>query len=340
MGESSIEWTDVTWNPLRGCTEVSPGCARCYAAGVAARFSGPGQPYEGLAYRDANGRPHWTGKVATAPHKLAEPLSWRKSRMVFVNSMSDLFHEDVPEDYILSVFDVMRQCTWAGGQNCGRIGGSGHTFQVLTKRADRAADVLSRLCWDGEALNLEGRGYPHLKLTDQIWIGVSVEDQKRADERIPLLLQIPARVRFLSVEPMLGPIDLGDWDHECGDPPHGKCPVMWPDWVIVGGESGPHARPCDVAWIRSIVGQCKAAGTACYVKQLGARPYEWIGCGLAPGSIPSAALDSHLAMGGSEPDDVQHWLRPKDPKGGDIDEFPADLRVREWPDAMAKMEGD
>lgn len=310
MGQSTtIAWTDATWNPLRGCTEISPGCAHCYAAAIAARFSGPGKPFEGLAYRDANGKAHWTGKIATAPDKLREPLSWRKPRMVFVNSMSDLFHEDVPEEYILSVFDVMRRCTWAGGQNCGRIGGSGHTFQVLTKRADRAADVLSRMCWDGEALNLEGRGCPHLKLTDQIWIGLSVEDQQRADERIPHLLRTPARVRFLSCEPLLGPIEFSNVTNRSDAIEQlGKKALDGIDWVIVGGESGPGARPCNIAWIRSIVRQCRAAGVACFVKQVGALP----------------CVDQHSDKGA-------FYALLKDPKGGNPEEWPEDLRVREWP---------
>ena len=331
MGQSTtIAWTDATWNPLRGCTEISPGCAHCYAAAIAARFSGPGKPFEGLAYRDANGKAHWTGKIATAPDKLREPLSWRKPRMVFVNSMSDLFHEDVPEEYILSVFDVMRRCTWAGGQNCGRIGGSGHTFQVLTKRADRAADVLSRLCWDGEALNLEGRGYPHLKLTDQIWIGVSVEDQQRAIERIPHLLRTPARVRFLSCEPLLGPIDI-ERATPCGyycdeTSGHVDHSLRRLDWVIVGGESGPGARPCDLAWIRSIVRQCKTVGTACFVKQAGA---DVIDSGGGDGTFADLWPEGTSNIFFPGDDTYKVYLR--DPKGGNPEEWPEDTRVREWP---------
>ena len=308
MGQSTtIAWTDATWNPLRGCTEISPGCAHCYAAAIAARFSGPGKPFEGLAYRDANGKAHWTGKIATAPEKLREPLTWRKPRMVFVNSMSDLFHEDVPEEYIAAVFGIMGIA-------------SQHTFQVLTKRAARMADVLSRLTWD-QCLSALSTTYPY-GLTaagaappwplPNVWLGTSVENQKCADERIPHLLRTPARVRFLSCEPLLEYVEIG-WAMPCevnAQPPHflAGCYERGIDWVIVGGESGPGARPCNIAWIRSIVRQCRAAGVACFVKQVGALP----------------CVDQHSDKGA-------FYALLKDPKGGNPEEWPEDLRVREWP---------
>ena len=318
MGQSTtIAWTDATWNPLRGCTEISPGCAHCYAAAIAARFGGPGKPFEGLAYRDANGKAHWTGKIATAPDKLREPLTWRKPRMVFVNSMSDLFHEDVPETYIAAVFGLMGIA-------------SAHTFQVLTKRAARMADVLSRLTWD-QCLSALSTTYPY-SLTaggvvpswplPNVWLGVSVENQKCADERIPHLLRTPARVRFLSCEPLLESVEIG-WAMPCevnARPPHflAGCYKRGIDWVICGGESGPGARPCKIAWIRSIVRQCRAASVPCFVKQLGSKP-------------------QHVTMYGMSerpdvPDIVEYGpLLLRDAKGGNPEEWPEDLRVREWP---------
>lgn len=199
---TEISWTDRTWNPIRGCSRVSEGCRFCYAEGVAYRFSGPGQPYEGLA-RKVNGRAAWTGKVRLVESALTEPLSWRKPARIFVNSMSDLFHEHVSDEFIAAVFGVMA----AAPQ---------HTFQVLTKRAERMREVVSALSVELVrecTLKLTGRmirGDWMLPLPN-VWLGVSCEDQQRADERIPLLLQTPAVVRFVSCEPLLGPIDLSRW---------------------------------------------------------------------------------------------------------------------------------
>ena len=326
MGQSTtIAWTDATWNPLRGCTEISPGCAHCYAAAIAARFSGPGKPFEGLAYRDANGKAHWTGKIATAPEKLREPLTWRKPRMVFVNSMSDLFHEDVPEEYIAAVFGIMGIA-------------SQHTFQVLTKRAARMADVLSRLTWD-QCLSALSTTYPY-GLTaagavppwplPNVWLGTSVENQKCADERIPHLLRTPARVRFLSCEPLLGPIDI-ERATPCGyycdeTSGHVDHSLRRLDWVIVGGESGPGARPCDLAWIRSIVRQCKTVGTACFVKQAGA---DVIDSGGGDGTFADLWPEGTSNIFFPGDDTYKVYLR--DPKGGNPEEWPEDTRVREWP---------
>jgi protein gp37 len=186
MGDNSwIEWTDATWNCIRGCSLVSGGCKYCYAMKQAHRFSGPGGAYEGLTELGPEG-PRWTGKVRTVPQLLELPLHWKKPRRVFVNSMSDLFHEDVPHEFIRDVFSVMIRCEW-------------HTFQVLTKRPKRMQEIVQR--WYPK-----NRAYP-----PNVWLGVSVEDQKTADERIPLLLQTPAAVRFVSAEPLIGPIDLTKW---------------------------------------------------------------------------------------------------------------------------------
>jgi protein gp37 len=272
MGDNSkISWTDATWNPIRGCTPVSAGCKHCYAAGVASRISGEGQPYEGLAH---DGK--WTGKVRCLPELLSLPLRWKRPRRIFVNSMSDLFHPDVPNEFIAAVFGVMAACQQ-------------HTFQVLTKRPDRMRSLLN--AWLGMGLsNREGM----VVSAPNIWLGVSVEDQDTADERIPELLATPAAVRFVSAEPLLGTILLNEsWlvsCHGCGndgsiaydaDPgvvgrlcldaciKRGELPSV--DWVIVGGESGPRARPMHPDWVRSIRDQCVAADVPYFFKQWG----EW-----------------------------------------------------------------
>jgi protein gp37 len=215
---SKIEWTDSTWNPVRGCTKVSPGCAHCYAETFAERFRGvAGHPYEqGFDLR-------------LVPHKLTEPIHWSNRRMIFVNSMSDLFHEEVPDDYFAAVVDVMMKANW-------------HTYQVLTKRSSRMSALLQTEF--KEAADVQ-----------HIWWGVSVENRKHGLPRIEHLRQTPARVRFLSVEPLLE--DLGCIDL------HGI------HWVIVGGESGVGARPLHPDWVRNIRDQCREAGVPFFFKQWG-----------------------------------------------------------------------
>lgn len=293
---TAIEWTDATWNPLRGCSRVSAGCQHCYAERVAARFSGPGQPYEGLIHSSTRG---WNGSVRLVPEALGQPWRWSKPRRIFVNSMSDLFHESVPFEFIALVFWVMSVTTR-------------HTYQVLTKRParaleffrwvadyegifqdDRISDVahehpaIQELGWrparDGRGgYDNCGPGWPY----ENVWLGISVENQATADERIPLLLQCPAAVRWLSCEPLLGPIDLtrvvvenlpdgllGVTD-SLRDFPTGSSTPMWPrvDWVVAGGESGPGARPMHPDWARSLRDQCAAAGVPFLFKQWG----EWL----------------------------------------------------------------
>ncbi len=218
---SKIEWTDATWNPVRGCKKVSPGCKRCYAEAFAERFRGvPGHPYQqGF-------------DVRLVPEKLAEPLHWPEHRTVFVNSMSDLFQEGVPDDFIESVCRVMRLATW-------------HTFQVLTKRSERMRALLSgKLRW---AADLE-----------HVWWGVSVEDQQYGVPRIDHLRGTPAVVRFLSVEPLLESIGLLD--------------LTGIHWVIVGGESGPGSRPMKEEWVRAIQKQCRLNRIPFFFKQWGGFP--------------------------------------------------------------------
>lgn len=322
---SSIEWTATehpdgtvtpgsTWNPVRGCTTVSPGCAHCYAEVFAERFRGvKGHPYEqGFDLR-------------LVPEKLTEPLSWKKPRRVFVNSMSDLFQEGVPDKFIDRVFAVMALAR-------------PHTFQILTKRAERMReyfsiqedallerwaaasmeqplplDAISRdnlrdgSDRDEEETYTAERAWSEIRNGDfplpNVWLGVSVENQHFADERIPLLLRTPAAIRFISAEPLLGPVDLAFWLQPSG--PEEASSGTYLDWVIAGGESGSKARPFDLAWARSIVQQCADAGVACFVKQLGAKPHD-------------GRLRFYL-----------------DKKGGDPSEWPVDLRVRQFPPVPA-----
>lgn len=324
MGEKTgIAWTDSTWNPVRGCTKVSAGCKNCYAETFAERWRGiPGHAFaQGFDLR-------------LVPEALELPLRWKKPRRVFVNSMSDLFHEGVPDEFIDLVFAVMALAPQ-------------HTFQVLTKRQARMRAFLSAAKQElygrlnEAARQVTGRGgiailptQRHGMVEDRwplpnVWLGVSVEDQCSADERIPELLATPAAVRFLSCEPLLGPVDLG---HLYGgvsigkavdvtvDALAGRYAAAWHgrrtqpgpldsacshvDWVIVGGESGPGARPCDIAWVRNLVRQCKAAGVPAFVKQLGADPI------MEPGPLPWPCEDR---------------------AGRDPAEWPPDLRVRAWP---------
>lgn len=376
MADSKIEWTDATWNPVTGCDKVSAGCKHCYAEEIAKRFWGD---------RDFT-------DVRFHPERLEQPLRWRRPRLVFVNSMSDLFHEDITTEQIAEVFGVMAVAgasdgmTYAQNEPGGAFHGKGdghkplgsgmryplygsgpHTFQVLTKRAGRMAELLNSTgfrelvagaahrwaldrrdagylsdcisvrnneCAPGRA----GRMWP----LSNVWLGVSVEDQRRADERIPLLLETPAAVRFLSCEPLLEAVDLGigdpHRDHVSDDVngyPHPRvCLTCSTDereveyfrrepggnglaWVIVGGESGNGARQCNVDWIRSIVSECQDAEVPVFVKQLGAKPLEtWDDFQIGGTTIPAGECDVQLI----------------DRKGGNPSEWPEDLRVREFPE--------
>lgn len=270
--KTAIEWTDATWNPIRGCSRVSDGCRHCYAETVANRFKGPGQPYEGLVARGGqwNGTIKWVGGDV-----LTQPLRWAKPRRIFVNSMSDLFHEAMTDEMIDQVFAVMASARH-------------HTFQVLTKRPERMRYYMATkgrmLAIRNAARALDrgnAQGCDRFPLPN-VWLGVSVEDQKAADERIPHLLATPAAVRWISAEPLLGPVDLfyrgadGErysWLRESfwrnnrveHDPPR-------IGWVVVGGESGPQARPMHPQWARDLRDQCAAAGVPFLFKQWG----EWV----------------------------------------------------------------
>jgi protein gp37 len=214
---SDIEWTDATWNPVTGCTKISPGCDNCYAARFSERFRGtPGHPFE-------------TGfDLTLRPERLEQPLRWKRPRRIFVNSMSDLFHKDVPSSFVDQVFDTMERANW-------------HQFQLLTKRSSLMRDYLKH--------RYAGRLAP-----SHVWLGVSVEDRVRLS-RVRHLQQCPAAIRFLSIEPLLAPI--------------GTLDLTGIHWVIVGGESGPRARPMDPRWVRDIRDQCADQGVAFFFKQWG-----------------------------------------------------------------------
>ena len=263
--KGGIAWADETWNPLRGCTRVSTGCENCYAEKMAARFCGPGQPYEGTI-NPATKR--WSGKVRLVPERLMDPIRWARPRMVFVNSMSDLFHEDVPDEFIDQVFSIMARTPR-------------HTFQVLTKRPERMLSYLlqdRRTEWADCAVKLCGKWDPRLlhgkinygnAVLPNVWIGVTVENQQAADERIPLLLQMPVAAGWISMEPLLGPVDLRFTNglvHGC------DAADYLLDWVVVGGESGPNARPIHPEWVRSLRDQCAEVDVPFMFKQWG----EWI----------------------------------------------------------------
>lgn len=304
MGDKTgIEWTDATWNPLAGCSLVSPGCTNCYAMGHAARLlDKPGSHYEGTTKR-VIGKAVWTGKIGKAPdHIMAQPLRWKRPRMVFVNSMSDLFHEDVPDEWIDEVFAVMALCPQ-------------HTFQILTKRPERMReytndpntisriyDLVCDMVLLGEASVIliapeidETKAPPGTRVhlgkwpLPNVWLGVSVEDQRRANERIRYLLNTPAAVRFLSMEPLVGAVDLNQLtgvavkdpdkvplvaetclynvlDRPAILPAHDTAKI---DWVIVGGESGHDARPMHPDWVRYTRDQCVTAGVPFFFKQWG-----------------------------------------------------------------------
>jgi len=301
--KSKIEWTDASWNPIVGCSVVSPGCTNCYAMKQAHRIQAMthagGKPshYDGTTQLTKGG-PVWTGNVALAPdRKFMEPVRWNKPRTIFVNSMGDLFHEDVPDEWIDRAFAIMALCPQ-------------HTFQVLTKRADRMRTYLSELrgsrsIYDA-CFKVSGLIHPKDHYHDarcgaraldllrsenplpNVWLGVSAEDQKRADERIPHLLQTPAAARFISAEPLLGPLDLQRISLGKSEATfyghaeikyaaffmdalrgvnNGAIPAL--DWIIVGGESGPNARPMHPDWARSIRDQCQAADVPFFFKQWG-----------------------------------------------------------------------
>ncbi|RWL93943.1 MAG: DUF5131 family protein [Mesorhizobium sp.] len=228
MAETSIEWTDATWNPVAGCTILTAGCTNCYAMRMASRLEAMGaNKYAGLT-RQSGGRAKWTGKIKLDHSSLDIPASWKKPRRVFVNSMSDLFHPDVPADFIREVWQVMETTPR-------------HTYQILTKRPDRMAETLST---------------DSFKILPNVWLGTSVEDS-RVLYRLDELRSVPAAIRFVSYEPLIGSVAGGS--------------LTGIHWAIVGGESGPNARPMNPTWIDDIFDQCTDADAAFFFKQWGGK---------------------------------------------------------------------
>ena len=313
MGDKShIEWTDATWSPVTGCTRVSEGCRNCYAERMSATRLVHNSRYKGVAKMTANG-PHWTGKIRLHHDLLRQPLGWGPRR-VFVNSMSDTFHKEVPFDFIKTIYTSMLLYNW-------------HQYQVLTKRPERMREFHDWLIsWAQVRPDYFERHFKHVVFM------TSAEDQKTLDERLPHLLATRAAIRGLSLEPLLGPIDL---TKDYGGP-HPSEPNTWChaglmggvakiDWVIVGGESGPGARPMNPRWVRDIRDQCKASGVAFFFKQWG----EW-----APGHFIDKIYWYHDAEGkeinfngyGSDPDPYRIHLWPLE-KGRDFPAEKLSLRV-------------
>lgn len=346
---TKIEWTDETWNPVRGCSRVSPGCDNCYAKDVAYRFKGKGLAYEGLATLRKN-KTDWTGIVREVPDKLDKPLRWREPRMVFVNSQSDLFHEGFDFEYIAAVFGVMA----AAPQ---------HTFQILTKRADRLPKFAAWM--ENEHMHANGgRGMPEvfralvaaqkycdhkvLRDTDRIvqqewplrnvWLGVSVESRKYLP-RLDRLLDTRAEKHIVSFEPLLEDIgDLTPWLHEStcyrqtDASDSAECTCTEPreerlDWGIVGGESGGPkvVRPYDLAWGENIIRQFKAAGVPVFHKQAGSKPFVLV-------DEPEVRVTGDVRWAAMQTDGrIRKGLQYEHPKGGDPSEWPKSLRVRQFP---------
>lgn len=314
---SRIEWTHPPgttgegWNPVSGCTKVSTGCAHCYAEAFAHRQMGP---WKGRAFCE----------VRCHEDRLTIPLHWRSPRTVFVNSMGDLFHEAVPDTFIDRVFAVMSLCPQ-------------HMFVVLTKRPERMQEYVAHR----DRKNLIEARWPLLGESDKdlrwwplpnVILGVSVEDQPTADQRLPVLVCIGEQGwrTLTSIEPLLAPIDISPWLYSGYTEPPQTDRI---GWILIGGESGPHARPCDVAWIRAIVRQCRRAGCACFVKQLGAYPR------VEPARLRRWEWGEEIGQPDSEKrftqDGPLYWrLHLKNRKGGDPSELPKDLRTREWPEVM------
>lgn len=372
MGDgTAIQWSDATWNPILGCSRVSPGCERCYAEVTAARNERMGVPgYEpGLVRLSKKGEPRWTGEVRFLPERLDQPLRWKRPRRIFVNSMSDLFHEVLPREAIAAVLGVI--CLTGH-----------HTYQILTKRARRMRTLLSSITID-EALDALTRVQPPVGLgratsaaifasmraqgrdpdwsgplctPPWAWFGVSVEDQQRADERLPELMLTPAAVRWVSLEPLLGDVDIRPYmpclacggessiPVDGGGAACGRClpwtnglPSRGPflDWVVMGGESGRRARPMNVARARRVLSDCRSAQTPAFMKQLGVRPVDgdWQAGVYAPEDRRAVAAARELGIpeGGTPPNLI--LLRGRKAHG-DPSQWPDSLRelaVREWP---------
>lgn len=327
MGDKTeIEWAEATWNPVVGCSIASAGCTHCYAMGQAARLEAMGVgKYVGLTTETKAG-PVWNGNVRLEAGGLMQPLRWQRPRRIFVNSMSDLFHHTLTDNEIDRVFTIMALAHW-------------HTFLIVTKRADRMREYLSAIATDrvrftswaavgagfARQVRREYEAPPRFPLPN-VWLGVSVEDQRAADERIPELLATPAAVRFLSCEPLLGPVDVA-WslsrnplDMAAGFLNRGYfapgLETLRPlNWIIAGGESGPKARPMEIRWLYDLVSQCQSAEVPVFVKQIGRNPVV----GGQTYTRPVSGSDRDQAI--------------KHPKGANPEEWPEGLRIQQMPEA-------
>lgn len=331
---SKIQWTEKTWNPTTGCSRVSPGCSNCYAEKMTKRLAEMGQEkYVGLL----NDQNRFNSVIKFHEDALLIPVKARKPTTYFVNSMSDLFHENVKDEWIDKIFAVMALRPQ-------------HTFQILTKRPERMAKYLNAqykkrvyewMGWLDAARGVKNpesvRALHDYTALPNVWLGTSTENQKTADERIPHLLATPAAVRFLSVEPMLEAIDFyplfalrknakGETAPE-DDVLGYDLPAI--DLAIFGGESGAGARECDLNWIRAGIKQCRNSGIKVFVKQLGKYPVQQCGqCGRMMGRCLGGAVNS---CGVEHKETASELMKIRDTKGGNILEFPADLRIREMP---------
>lgn len=357
--QTGIAWTQSTWNPLTGCSRVSSGCAHCYAIKDVWRMSHHpnetiAQANHGLVERHANGHLDWTGVVRFHPQRLSMPLHWKKPRRIFVNSLSDLCAEGVDPAWFDAMLTVMLLAPQHRFQVLTKR--PERLYRHLTDPTLSARVLACAESYRAAIPHLCGVGIsdPPWMPAPWIWWGVSVEDQATADARIPWLQQTPAAVRFVSYEPALGPVDFAAWlylNHRCasrgprpeafrcglwkdhGPRPHSALiPTGAPwlrrpalDWIICGGESGPEARCTPIAWLRRVVQQCQAAGVACFVKQLGRRPF-WDGYG----HIGADHLHTQPGM----LDGVDGYVLDcyRDREGRNPEEWPEDLRVQEWPE--------
>lgn len=305
MGKTSIQWATRTWNPVRGCSRVSRGCERCYAERMSAReLPGLNSPTTGEPFAIMkNGRPHWTGHVELVEHMLDLPTKWRKPQVIFVNSMSDLFHEKLP-------FEDIDRVRWSMCQ------APHHSYIVLTKRASRMRQYFEQLL---DATSSSGVLFSSVVPT-HLTLGVSAENKPTADERIPDLLATPAVRRIVSYEPALEWVDFGRAYDRRG---------RGLDQIIMGGESGPNARPFDVAWARKTRDQCKRAGVPFFLKQIGSNVIDRNDVGFEGDTPRSWPMDTRHEEIGNGYQGEYVRIRLKDRKGGEMAEWPEDLRVRE-----------
>lgn len=340
MRDTGIEWTDATWNPVRGCSRISDGCRHCYAERQAARIvrmgKGKPTPYDGLVEL-VGGEPRWTGEVAIDAARLSAPLRWRDPRKVFVDSMSDLFFDRRPNEHIAAVFGVMAATPHITYQILTKYVQRMREWFLWTAKIGRSTDTydctffnhmaskhgVTGAAWERRCEATEDLHSPWP--LPNVWLGVSVENQDAADERIPDLLATPAAVRLLSCEPLLGEVSLfafldGDLRNECLEKLGGSRHTPSIDWVIAGCESGPGARPCAKAWLLSLRDQCAEAEVPFFLKQ--AHPSTWVSGEKAPGhdaddgrGMVSAGPGSHRKRGGiiglPYLDGVQHTAFPE-----------------------------